>query len=101
MSAVQAASPPRARLARLRWPRFDSAACFAALLGNANNGRWQVAPAVVGQEAKVEVVFDLRRREFISLLAAQAEQGERMRSVILIGTFAGTPDSRRRLCYLA
>ena len=29
----------------LCWPRFDSAACFAALLGNANHGRWQIAPA--------------------------------------------------------
>src|SRR6476620_7818344 len=29
----------------LCWPRFDSAACFAALLGDANNGRWQIAPA--------------------------------------------------------
>ena len=26
-------------------PRFDSAACFAALLGNADNGRWRLAPA--------------------------------------------------------
>ncbi len=26
-------------------PRFDSAACFAALLGDANNGRWKIAPA--------------------------------------------------------
>jgi GH15 family glucan-1,4-alpha-glucosidase len=26
-------------------PRFDSPACFAALIGNADNGRWQVAPA--------------------------------------------------------
>ncbi|HEX4767861.1 MAG TPA: glycoside hydrolase family 15 protein [Lichenihabitans sp.] len=26
-------------------PRFDSAACFAALLGDRDNGRWQVAPA--------------------------------------------------------
>ena len=26
-------------------PRFDSAACFAALLGNEHNGRWQIAPA--------------------------------------------------------
>ena len=26
-------------------PRFDSAACFAALLGDGNNGRWQIAPA--------------------------------------------------------
>ena len=27
-------------------PRFDSAACFAALLGDEANGRWQIAPAV-------------------------------------------------------
>ena len=26
-------------------PRFDSAACFAALLGNPDNGRWLLAPA--------------------------------------------------------
>jgi GH15 family glucan-1,4-alpha-glucosidase len=25
-------------------PRFDSAACFAALLGDKNNGRWSIAP---------------------------------------------------------
>jgi GH15 family glucan-1,4-alpha-glucosidase len=28
----------------LCWPRFDADACFAALLGNANNGRWRIAP---------------------------------------------------------
>ncbi len=28
----------------LCWPRFDSAACFAALLGTADNGRWRIAP---------------------------------------------------------
>jgi GH15 family glucan-1,4-alpha-glucosidase len=28
----------------LCWPRFDSAACFAALLGTAENGRWLLAP---------------------------------------------------------
>jgi GH15 family glucan-1,4-alpha-glucosidase len=28
----------------LCWPRFDSAACFAALLGDRDNGRWQLAP---------------------------------------------------------
>jgi GH15 family glucan-1,4-alpha-glucosidase len=27
-------------------PRFDSAACFAALLGTAEHGRWQIAPVV-------------------------------------------------------
>jgi GH15 family glucan-1,4-alpha-glucosidase len=26
-------------------PRFDSAACFAALIGTTDNGRWRVAPA--------------------------------------------------------
>jgi GH15 family glucan-1,4-alpha-glucosidase len=29
----------------LCWPRFDSAACLAALLGEARHGRWLIAPA--------------------------------------------------------
>jgi GH15 family glucan-1,4-alpha-glucosidase len=29
----------------LCWPRFDSGACFAALLGKPEHGRWQIAPA--------------------------------------------------------
>ncbi|SAL43296.1 glycoside hydrolase family 15 protein [Caballeronia humi] len=28
----------------LCWPRFDSGACFAALLGTPENGRWLIAP---------------------------------------------------------
>src|SRR5215475_7527023 len=28
----------------LCWPRFDSAACLAALLGTRDNGRWLIAP---------------------------------------------------------
>src|SRR5215212_7176887 len=28
-------------------PRFDSGACFAALLGTADNGRWLIAPEQV------------------------------------------------------
>src|SRR6202048_1433959 len=28
----------------LCWPRFDSTACFAVLLGDADNGRWLIAP---------------------------------------------------------
>jgi GH15 family glucan-1,4-alpha-glucosidase len=28
----------------LCWPRFDSAACFAALLGGSDNGRWIISP---------------------------------------------------------
>ncbi len=29
-------------------PRFDSAACFAALLGGPENGRWRIAPLAAG-----------------------------------------------------
>ena len=29
----------------LCWPRFDSSACFAALLGTSEHGRWRIAPA--------------------------------------------------------
>ena len=32
----------------LCWPRFDSDACFAALLGNPGHGRWLIAPATDG-----------------------------------------------------
>jgi len=28
----------------LCWPRFDSDACFAALLGKPEHGRWSIAP---------------------------------------------------------
>lgn len=28
----------------LCWPRFDSPACFAALLGSPDNGRWRISP---------------------------------------------------------
>jgi GH15 family glucan-1,4-alpha-glucosidase len=33
----------------LAFPRFDSAACFAALLGTPDNGCWQLAPAGGGE----------------------------------------------------
>ncbi len=51
----------------LCWPRFDGNACFAALLGNAENGCWQIAPAAAGFHVKrayrddscvLETVFD-------------------------------------------
>jgi GH15 family glucan-1,4-alpha-glucosidase len=35
----------------LCWPRFDSCACFAALLGTPEHGRWLIAPAA--QPARV------------------------------------------------
>jgi GH15 family glucan-1,4-alpha-glucosidase len=33
-------------------PRFDSAACFAALLGNADDGRWCISPAVPARTSR-------------------------------------------------
>ncbi len=33
----------------LCWPRFDSSACFAALLGSPENGRWKLAPSAASK----------------------------------------------------
>jgi GH15 family glucan-1,4-alpha-glucosidase len=33
-------------------PRFDSAACFSALLGDENHGRWLIAPAAGGRAVR-------------------------------------------------
>src|SRR5215472_18284472 len=35
----------------LCWPRFDSSACFAALLGGPEHGRWLIAPIEPGSRA--------------------------------------------------
>src|SRR5512146_510088 len=45
----------------LCWPRFDSGACFAALLGRAEHGCWQLRPAE-------EVQSSTRRYEGDSLV---------------------------------
>jgi GH15 family glucan-1,4-alpha-glucosidase len=50
----------------LCWPRFDSAACFAALLGDPSNGRWQIAPAAAGgAEMQVRVARRYQRNTLI------------------------------------
>jgi GH15 family glucan-1,4-alpha-glucosidase len=36
----------------LCFPRFDSGACFAALLGDSDNGRWLLAPAAGGKPSR-------------------------------------------------
>ena len=36
----------------LCWPSFDSDTCFAALLGDARNGRWRIAPREAVLSAK-------------------------------------------------
>lgn len=36
----------------LCFPRFDAPACFAALLGDSDNGRWKIAPAEPGYQSR-------------------------------------------------
>ena len=54
----------------LCWPRFDSGACFAALLGDPEHGRWRIAPAGDGHARRAPLSRrqpdprdDLRHRE--------------------------------------
>lgn len=51
----------------LCWPRFDSSACFSALLGDSRNGRWLIAPSAAdaqisrsyrGDSLILETVFE-------------------------------------------
>jgi GH15 family glucan-1,4-alpha-glucosidase len=37
----------------LCWPRFDSASCFGALVGDAENGRWLIAPKEAAPQERV------------------------------------------------
>src|SRR3954463_8502404 len=49
----------------LCFPRFDSGACFAALLGTPENGRWRIAP--------VDPVRQVRRRYRPDTLVLETE----------------------------
>jgi GH15 family glucan-1,4-alpha-glucosidase len=42
----------------LCWPRFDSAACFAALLGTSENGRWLIAPVSASANVRRHYLAD-------------------------------------------
>jgi GH15 family glucan-1,4-alpha-glucosidase len=54
----------------LCWPRFDSGACFAALLGTPEHGRWKLAP----QDAEVKV--SRRYREGTLILETRFETAD-------------------------
>jgi GH15 family glucan-1,4-alpha-glucosidase len=45
----------------LCWPRFDSPACFAALIGKPENGHWRIAP----EDAEVRVTRSYRPHTLI------------------------------------
>jgi GH15 family glucan-1,4-alpha-glucosidase len=54
----------------LCWPRFDSPACFAALLGTPENGYWRISP--VDRSAKVRRAY----RAGTLILETEFETGE-------------------------
>src|SRR5580698_8111842 len=55
----------------LCWPRFSSGACFAALLGDADNGRWQIAPA----DGKSKITRTYREHTLILETTFEAKDG--------------------------
>src|ERR1700710_2127035 len=73
----------------LCWPRFDSPACFAALLGSPENGRWRIAPA----EAPVTVT----RRYWPGTLILETLFETASGSVALIDFMAVEKDSIVRI----
>src|ERR1700733_8028780 len=60
----------------LCWPRFDSPACFAALLGTSDNGRWLITP--------VDEPFATRRRYRSGTLVLETEFETKTGSAVLI-----------------
>src|SRR6476620_2281167 len=68
-------------------PRFDSAACFAALLGDESNGRWRIAP--VDQVARGERQY--RHGTLILETTFEAAQGA-VRVVDFMPPRDGSPD---------
>ena len=68
----------------LCFPRFDSPACFAALLGTPEHGRWKIAPtgeiqavrplALQGRQAEAREIFErlLSLRNDVGLLSEQS-----------------------------
>src|SRR5438045_1733293 len=55
----------------LCWPRFDSDACFAALLGDERNGRWLIGP----QDGKARVSRRYRENTLILETRFETDSG--------------------------
>lgn len=64
----------------LCWPRFDSGACFAALLGTEKHGRWLIAPDL--KESDKPPVFKRRYRGETLILETDIETAEGAVTVI-------------------
>src|SRR5262249_5556099 len=75
----------------LCWPRFDSAACFAALLGTPENGRWRIAPTDPNLQVKrryrpgtLALETELQTSTGTALLIDFMEPGDRGANVVRI-----------------
>ncbi len=77
----------------LCWPRFDSDACFAALLGDGDNGRWRIAPsakvvsctrAYRGATLILETTFETRtgRAKLVDFMPQRGRHSDIVRLVI-------------------
>src|SRR6266446_3686751 len=75
----------------LCWPRFDSDACFAALLGSNEHGRWQIAPR--DKEARVA----RRYRENTLILETRFETREGAATLVDFMPIGATHSSSVRL----
>jgi len=58
-------------------PRFDSPACFAALLGDADNGRWLIAPRGASRTRRAYRGSTLREQIFGTKHLAATHPGSR------------------------
>ena len=77
----------------LCWPRYDSGACFAALLGGPEHGRWRIAPTgeVVRTERRyrgdtliLETTFSTATGEvmLVDFMPAEGMQSRVVRTVV-------------------
>ena len=68
----------------LCWPRFDSGACFAALLGGPKNGRWRIAPREMMNGGGDTVQIRRRYRDDTLILETEFETADGGGAVTLI-----------------
>ncbi|MCK1358248.1 glycoside hydrolase family 15 protein [Bradyrhizobium sp. 199] len=89
----------------LCWPAFDSDACFAAILGNHNNGRWLIAPSedvtkisrrYLGDTLILETHFETKSGA-IALIDFMPPRGKASDIVRLVRGLTGTVKMRMEL----
>jgi GH15 family glucan-1,4-alpha-glucosidase len=88
----------------LCWPRFDSDACFAALLGDSGNGYWRIAPTAPFTASRryrpgtliLETLFETAEG-VVALVDFMPPRGEISKIVRLVEGRSGTVDLRMEL----